>query len=234
MSLPPLEPVRRIDPRRGAAAGALWRPRRPRLGLEEPPPALGPDCAALIAELRARREAARSGPGPGELGDRVRRPEPEIQCLFRAALAHEGVDGNGWFVWQNLDSELAVHVQESRIALRPGLFLAGLRTRCEELGEVEVVVPLAVGTEAEPAGMVIAAEPVARGPDLLVDIWGANAVAAVWQAFVDVCVLLAASAGEDRYCHSLLPGAVYSEHEWLTVVPQALHEIDVAQAEGSR
>jgi hypothetical protein len=198
-------------------------------GERHDPPALGldPDCEALLAELRARRDRMRTGPGPGELGEPARLTEPQLLCLMRAELAAGGLVG-GCFVWQDLDAELAVNVMETRLALLDGLLLFGLPTRCEELGEAELVIPLALGTPVEPAGTVMAAEPLARGPELLVELWGRAVVATVWRAFVDACALVAASVGEDRFCNPLLPGAVYAEPGMLTIVPQARHAVDLA------
>jgi hypothetical protein len=197
-------------------------------GARRDPPAFGldPDCEALLAELRARREGMRTGPAPGELGEPARLTERQLLCLTRAELAAGGLAG-GCFVWQDLDSELAVNVMETRLALLDGILLFGLPTRCEELHEAELVIPFAIGTPVEPAGMVMAAEPLARGPELLVELWGRAAVATVWRAFVDACALVAASAGEDRFCNPLLPGAVYAEPGMLTIVPQARHAVDL-------
>ncbi|MEU7576640.1 hypothetical protein AB0B50_03425 [Streptomyces sp. NPDC041068] len=153
-----------------------------------------------------------------------------FQCLFRAALAR-GEGRYGWFVWQDLDSELGIHHRESRTALLEGVVLVGLRTQCDQISgsdaeQVELVVPMAVGTPQAPAGLVVAAETTARGPQLLVDVWGETAVAASWQALIAVCRYVASLAGEDQHCRPLVPGAVHASDGVLTVVPQALHAID--------
>jgi hypothetical protein len=191
-----------------------------------------PTCQESLDGLRAQVSAPPpEGYGPGQLAAPLLVGEPLFVCLLRAALA-QGEAQRGWFVWQNLDSELAVHHRESRAALLEGLVLVGLPTRCDQIpspapADSELVVPLAVGSPAEPAGLVMAAEPVARGPQLLVDVWGETAVAAAWLALVDVCRFLAELAGQDRNCYPLLPGAVAAQPGMFTVVPQARHAIDV-------
>jgi hypothetical protein len=194
-------------------------------GERDPVLALDDDCRRFLRELRARHDAHRTGYLPGELAEPIVVDEKLFLCLWREALARPGVV-NGWFVWQNLDSEVAVHVQESRAALREGLVIAGLRMRCEEIEESELVVPLAAGTEQEPSGMVLVSEAVARGPDLLVDVWGESAVAACWAAVVEVARAVSAAAGRDRECGPLLPGAIFAADGQITVVPQARHAID--------
>jgi hypothetical protein len=171
-----------------------------------------------------------AGPyAPGEVGPPAHLGEDELAGLMRTMLADNRPRADA-FVWRTLDSELYVEPREARVAVLDGLVLAGIPTRCVELGRIEMVVPVATGTEPEPAGMVMAAETVARGPQLLVDIWGETLVAAVWIAFIDVCRSVAASAGEDRRCRPLLPGAVYAEPGRLTIVPQARHAVDWAGA----
>ncbi|MFG6197686.1 hypothetical protein [Nonomuraea sp. JJY05] len=188
-------------------------------------------CRGLLAELRASADPPPPGGyAPGQVGSPLKVAEELFGCLFRAALAR-GEHEHGWFVWQDLDNELAVHAEECRVAVLEGLILVGLRTFCDQIprtgsADVELVVPFAVGTPQRPAGLVAVAETAARGPSLLVGIWGETAVAASWQALVAVWRYVAALAGEDQNCRPLLPGAVYASPGMLIVVPQAIHAID--------
>ena len=67
------------------------------------------------------------------------------------------------------------------------------------------------------------------GPPLLVEQWGAVLVAAVYRAVLDIVSATAATAGVDTDGTALLPGAVSSDGERLTVIPQARHAIDRQQ-----
>jgi hypothetical protein len=155
--------------------------------------------------------------------------QDELTALLQRALAPEEEAGRS-IVWQSLDSELAVNVPRVRVAALEGLVLVGLPVRCDQaMTGVELVVPLAVGTPDEPAGLVATAETAARGnSELVVAVWGPTAVAATWLAFLDVCQVVAARAGEDDCCRTLLPGAVWAMPNVLGVVPQARHAIDYA------
>ncbi|GLY99564.1 hypothetical protein [Actinoplanes sp. NBRC 103695] len=164
---------------------------------------------------------------PGEVGSPIAVTEDELRRLLRDALAAEADPSIG-FVWQDLDNELAVHSLELRVALREGLLLAALPVQCDQ-ARTQLVVPYALGTESEPAGLIGTAETAARGADpLVVAVWGPTAVAAVWIAFRQVCETVAARAGEDAHCCPMLPGAVWASHGVLRVVPQARHAIDRA------
>jgi hypothetical protein len=232
--------------RHGEAASAHAQVRRPWWDPADPPwwapgrawdwsrlagddqPVTDPACEDLAREFRLRCPGLHPGYAPGELAQPIRVEEQEFRELLLAAVTRDAPARR--FVWRRLDSELLVDALESRVALLEGLVLVGLRTRCAELGDAELVLPVAVGTETAPAGLVMAGEPVARGPELLVEVWGEAAVAAVWLALVDACRVLAARAGEDRYCEPLLPGAAYAQPGLFTVIPQARHAIDRAAA----
>jgi hypothetical protein len=174
-----------------------------------------------------------TAPLPGELRAPIQVGEAELTTLLREGYAH-GEDPNVPFVWQDLDSELAVDLRTVRAALRDGMLIVGLTVRCDEIGGdrgegTELVVPIALGTQAQPAGLVGTTETVARGAaPLVVAVWGETAVAATWLAFLDACRRVAARAGLDAKRQPLLPGAVWAAAGRLGVVPQARHAIDQA------
>lgn len=127
-------------------------------------------CGGFLDELRI---AAEGNPRLrwGELAPPVRVPADVFTCLFRAALSPEG-SAEGWFVWRDLGSEIAVHLERTRVALLPGFVVCGLRLRCDQVPDTaELTVPLATGTVDEPAGLLMTGEIAARGDALLVDAW---------------------------------------------------------------
>lgn len=186
------------------------------------------ECQEFLRGFREAFESGLTGLRPGELAPPVRVAAHLFTCLWRESLARDGAV-DGWCVWQNLGSEIALHIAESRVALREGIVLAGLRLRCEEVGESELVVPLATGTMGgsrdDPAGLLVAGEVMARGLPLLVDVWGETAVIACYAAVVDVAAMAATAAGDDRAGYPLLPGAIYALPDEFVVVPQARHAV---------
>jgi hypothetical protein len=188
-------------------------------------------CGAFLDELRI---AAESNPRLrwGELAPPVKVPAEVFACLFREALSPAGAV-EGWFVWRDLGSEVAVHREGTRVALLPGFVICGLRMRCDQvLDTTELTVPLGTGTEDEPAGLLMTGEIAARGDDLLIDAWGDVSVVACWTAVVNVAIRVAAAAGVDSSCEPLLPGAVWTAEDMFTVIPQARHAIDALKAPG--
>jgi len=59
--------------------------------------------------------------------------EDELTGLLRRAFA-QADDPQIPFVWQDIDSELAVVVGSIRVALREGLLLVGVPVRCDQTG----------------------------------------------------------------------------------------------------
>src|SRR6266704_2800104 len=124
-------------------------------------------------------------PRPGAVGTVIEVFEDQLTGLLRRAFA-QADDPQTPFVWQDFDSELAVVVGGIRVALREGLLLVGIPVRCDQTASdrTELVVPLALGTLDEPAGLVATVETPARGGNpLVVARWGQTAVAATWLAF---------------------------------------------------
>ena len=82
-------------------------------------------------------------------------------------------------VWADGEHELLIQPGQVRVLLRDGFVLVGITVFTEQTGTVEITVPFAVGTAAEPAGLMIATEPVPRGPALVVERWGDQLIAAL-------------------------------------------------------
>lgn len=162
----------------------------------------------------------------GATAKEVSLSRPRLEAMLRAALA---LTESPSVVWVRGDSELAVHCDRARVALGTGTVVVGVRVECDQSGPAEITVPLAVGSPDLAAGMVMATPSRPDGPALLVEQWGEVVVAAVYRAVLDVVSAVAATAGVDRDGKPLLPGAVSTDGNVLTVVPQARHAIDRRQ-----
>jgi hypothetical protein len=160
----------------------------------------------------------------GDTTPRVSLTPERLQELMRMALAPD--DKKPTYVWVDGDSELALHAASTRVALLPGALLVGIRVECDQTGPVEVTVPFAIGQKDVAAGMVMSAPSRADGPATVVDRWGPVLVAAAYRAVLDVVAAGAATAGVDRDGRPLIPGAMTTDGETLSIVPQARHAID--------
>ena len=170
---------------------------------------------------------------PGEPGQQVTVERPVVEQLVHvAALGAAGIDGPDGeptapgVVWADGDRELFVVVTKVGVALAPGAIAVTIPVSCAEIGDADVHVTFAVGRPARPLGMVATTEERPRGPREVVDVWGAALIAFAWQVVVDVAAGTAAHAGEDTDGAFLLPAALASTGDGLTVLPQARHNFD--------
>jgi hypothetical protein len=194
-------------------------------------------CRKLLEALR--RECPEIVPPPplppGGVADPVTVEAGLVQRLAAvAALGAAGIDGPDGqptapgVVWVDGDRELFVLVTEVQVALAPGVVAVTIPVQCDQTGPTRVHVSFAVGSPERPLGMVAATEERPRGPRAVVDVWGDALVAFAWQVVLDVAAGTAAHAGQDTLGAFLLPAAVATTAEGLTVLPQARHGFDQA------
>jgi hypothetical protein len=124
-------------------------------------------------------------------------------------------------VWADGEHELLIYPDRVRVLFQDGFVLVGITVYTEQTGTVEVSVPFAVGSASAPAGLMIATEPVPRGPAIVVERWGDPLIAAAWQALVHLAGGIAAAAGADTGGGALIPAALTAAAAGLTVLPQA-------------
>jgi hypothetical protein len=192
---------------------------------------------ACLAAITARRGKTRArGPvlGPGQLAAPITLAPDVASGLFavafRAAAGAAGEppagDAGADVVWTEADAELLVHAGRARLVLLDGQALAGLPVFTEQTGEVEVAVPFATGTPRAALGLVIATEPVPRGPAALVARFGDALVAAAWDALLAVMRELAAASGVDARQEPLQPASLAVSPKGLHLTAQARHAFD--------
>jgi hypothetical protein len=167
---------------------------------------------------------------PGATAPPVTVKQTSLQTLTTAALGAASVTIGqaplAQVIWQDHDGEVLVHLDQTQVAMFPGLVLIALTLEADETGAGQLVVPFAVGSPESPAGLVAVTEPNPRGPQSLVDRWGQSAIAAAWQALLDVAHGLSLHAGVDQDGARLIPGALSTDGTTLSVTPQARHAAD--------
>ncbi len=129
-------------------------------------------------------------------------------------------------IWHDHDGEVLVHLDRTQVVMFPGLVLIALTLESDQTGAAQLIVPFAVGSPENPAGLIAVTEPRPRGPQALVDRWGQAAIAAAWQALLDVAHGLSLRAGVDQDGARLIPGALSTDGTALSVIPQARHAAD--------
>jgi hypothetical protein len=195
---------------------------------------IDPTCKELAEELRERC------PGvvpvrlpPGATAPPVSVGSAHSAALYATAFAAATqlpatAPSGSAVVWADGEHEVLIHPGRVRVLFRDGFVLVGMTVFTEQTGTVEITVPFAVGTAAEPAGLMIATEPVPRGPALVVERWGDQLIAAAWQALVHLAGGIAASAGSDTAGAPLIPVALTASAAGLTVLPQATPPVTAA------
>ncbi len=167
---------------------------------------------------------------PGATAEPIAVKQASVQTLTTAALGAAyvpvGETPPAQVIWQDHDGEVLVHLDQTQVVMFPGLVLVALTLASDETGSGQIIVPFAVGTPASPAGLVAVTEPNPRGPQALVDRWGQSAIAAAWQALLDVAHGMSLNAGVDQDGARLIPGALSTDGTTLSVTAQARHAAD--------
>lgn len=169
---------------------------------------------------------------PGEVAPSVTlspvAAQAQLQRAFAAAASGTvgGSDPAADVVWVDGDNELLVRPSKMRVFFRAGFVLVGVHVYTEQSGEVEIVVPFAVGAPNDPRGLIVATESAPRGPAEIVEPWSGPLIAASWDALLRVATNVAAAAGVDEDHQPLLPMALVADDNGLSVTPQARHSFD--------
>jgi hypothetical protein len=148
------------------------------------------------------------------------------RAFASAAGSSHAADKPPDIVWVDGDNELLVRLSKLRVVFQSGFALVGISVYTKQTGDVEVVVPFALGTPDQPLGLVAATETTPRGPAVIVETWGDPLIAAAWDALLRVATDTAAAAGVDEAHQPLVPLALTAGNNGLTVTPQARHPFD--------
>ena len=135
-------------------------------------------------------------------------------------------------VWTLGADELLVQTDETTIATTSGIVTITVLVRCDEVDdEVEIPVPIGVGTKDAPAGLVMSAFDQLQGPTVITDVWTDAITAFAWECLVEVCRTVAANVGVDGRGRPLIPGLVSAGPKGLSVEAMARHDV---RGRGSR
>ena len=128
-------------------------------------------------------------------------------------------------VWTKDSSELLVFSGKVQLALDDGMVLVTVPVSCDQ-STASIHVPFAVGSKAQPAGLVFAADQRPRGPDVIVDVWGEALTAFAWRLLLDAVIKVAAQSGVDADGAGLVPIAFVAAPTGITLLPMARHPFD--------
>ena len=133
---------------------------------------------------------------------------------------------SGRVVWQQGASELAVRIDQIDITAATGLITISFPVSCDQLdGEQIVSVPLAVGTDDRPAGLVMSTFTQPGGPAIVTAAWSEAIIAFAWEALVHMAQELCAAVGEDARGYPLVPGSIAAAPNVVMLQPMARHKL---------
>ena len=172
---------------------------------------------------------------PGAFPDKVLRvPVATAQRLLQAAAREAAELPSGAaaaVVFTSGTGELIVHTDAMTLACAPGLVTIAVPVGCDQLPRGgSVTVPLGVGTEQKPAGLVMSTVDRPGGPAVVVDGWGPALTAFAWHALLRLTQALCAATGSDTAGDPLVPAYVGATTDILLVAPMARHRPPIVAA----
>ena len=189
------------------------------------------DLRALVADVSILRRLPSAGRlQPGEV--------PRKTLTFKAAEATRMLrqvirvvsdvpaGTSPIVVWTEGGSELWVDISTVSLAAAPGLLRVSVTVGCDQLREPAVItVPLGVGTEQAPTGLVMSTLDRLDGPAVVTERWTPALTAFAWEAVLELASRLCAQLGNDAGGHALIPGSVGAGASTLLIQPQSRNDL---------
>ena len=189
---------------------------------------LGADLEDVSFLPRLRSRVTRPGT---VVGQQIRVPESTAQRLLHAIVhlvADIPADAPPDVVWQRGRDELLVHTETVALTCTRGLVTVGVKVECDQLEKKPAVVkvPLAVGDEKTPRGLVMSTFARPEGPTVVVDAWADPLVGFAWECLLELARKVCAAVGKDGQGRPLIPVEVGAEPKFLRLQPMARHDVD--------
>jgi len=162
-------------------------------------------------------------------GQPLRVPVADAQKVLAAterlvADLPAGVAGD--VVWTQGASELLVHTDAVTLACTPGVVSLSIPVTCDHVpGGATVIVPLAVGSQERPAGLVMSSFSRPAGPASITAVWAQALTAFAWESLIHLAEQLAAAAGKDHAGRTLVPAEIGAAQGLLIILPMARNEL---------
>jgi len=195
--------------------------------------AVSDECQRLLKQVAARC------PGllpprpldPGGVGPEIPLNPDELQKLVTVAVPKAAGLPPGSaadsVVWTLAGNELLVLLAKVTVKLvGDGIALVLIPVHCDQVQEATVTVPIALGDDKRPAGLLAATEDRPRGPAAVVDVWGDALTALAWQVLLAAATGVAAGAGTDVDGAPLIPAGLTASADGLRILTMARHPFD--------
>jgi hypothetical protein len=129
-------------------------------------------------------------------------------------------------VWTQGSDELLVDTRSIGLVCTNGLVRVSLAVDCDQLATpAKVTVPLAVGSPAQPNGLIMSSFTRIDAPGEIVHIWSEAITAFAWEALLELAAQLCAEVGKDGRGRPLIPVDISASNKHLIVTPMARHDV---------
>jgi hypothetical protein len=142
--------------------------------------------------------------------------EATLSSTLSVHLAGTAADGSAvtsvpgsQVIWVDAGDEVLVHLDSVQTRILDRLVLVSLDLETDQTGRTPLVVPFALGSADDSAGLIATTEEFPRGDGALAARWGEATQAAAWSAFLQMAQGHASERGK-------LPGGISAKTGTLT------------------
>lgn len=149
----------------------------------------------------------------------------DLQKTIQTLLVPTGYE-IGPVIWEDAESDVVVHLDKLRFALKPGLILFELTLEADGTGLVPMVIPFKIGNDANTASLIISTEHLPRGEQLMAHRWGEIVQEHLWFALLEAGEQLKAAKFTDA---AIKISGIYTDGEsvfYLYSEPVTADDID--------
>ncbi len=91
----------------------------------------------------------------------------------------------GPVIWEDSESDVIVHIDTLRFAIKPGLALFEIHLEADDIGLVPMIVPFTIGRNVTSASLTVSTEHLPRGEQLMTHRWGEIVQEHLWYALLE-------------------------------------------------
>ena len=128
-------------------------------------------------------------------------------------------------VWSQGKSELLVHSDRTKIQCSSGVITIEVVVECDQHDEVMIPVPIGVGRNSSPSGLLMSAFSDLQGPQAIVETWQDALTAFAWETIIEIARVVSGNVGKDSRGLDLVPGSIGAANNKLLIQPVARYTL---------
>lgn len=131
-------------------------------------------------------------------------------------------------VWTEGDSELLIHSDRVKISASSGVVTITVAVECDQTRRIDIPIPIGVGTQNAPSGLVMSAFSDIDAPKAIAEVWTDALTAFAWETLLETAKLISAEVGKDARGRALVPGSIGAAPNLLLIQTVARHTLTAA------